>query len=886
MKKQKYVYVVPHSHWDREWYFTIEDSNVLLAENLDHLMTVLENDEDYHGYVFDAQVSVIEEYLQINPEDKERILRLVTAKRLFIGPWYTQTDSLLVHKESMIRNLLYGTRIANEFGHSMEVGYLPDIFGQNAYLPSIFTGFGIENSILQRGIYTDQLGEDLNFTWKSPDGKTVKANNMYFGYGPGKFLAADESYYEERLQPMLEKLADLNGNTGHLLLPAGGDQVLVREHFPKTIEKLNEMDPVHEFILSDFESFMKAAWENGSFENVIEGELIAPQKSRIHNTIRSQRYDIKKLNDEVEQKILHTLEPLAMIGLTLGLKYPQRWLDQMWKQLFDVHAHDSIGGCNSDDTNSDIMQRLTKVGRIADGLINILKKKLTRAISKKLGKDNLNIVFNTQAKPYAGPVESVIFTKEKEFAVTDLDGDKLLVSVAEQEYISGGKMIVVTAEGEKEVEQPGYYRNAVLIDLEGVPPMGYKTLLIEEGLSGSPGMSPSQDAQIENGFYSLRLNDGRLELLNKESGMALKDFLKFENVADAGDSYDFSPLEGDEQHIIDNASLLGVEKAEMAEKMMVVHEALIPGNLEERQTGKATTALKIISAFELRKGEKTVRVTHEIDNHVSDHRVRVLLDTPVANPAVSYGDQAFSVLERPTENAHLAHWKERGFAEAPVPYYPIENFAVAADEETTFAVLTKGIKEYELIKKSGTLALTLFRSVGLLGRDNLAWRPGRASGINNKTVYTPDAQMQLKMEFEYGIVFLDEAFSEKVLFEEVENYRGRYATYQLQSYNTFEERLERFELPQPIEEAPEVFSLFELDHDGIFVSTCKRAYEDNSLLIRMFNPSDRDETCSIASDHFTRAVETDLYEKEGLDTNLHSITVPAKGYMTLKLMGE
>jgi alpha-mannosidase len=886
MDKQKYVYVVPHSHWDREWYFTIEDSNVLLAENLDHLMTILENDEEYHGYVFDAQVSVIEEYLKIKPEDKERIKELVTAKRLFIGPWYTQTDTLLVNKESIIRNLLYGTRIANEFGHSMKVGYLPDIFGQNAYLPSIFSGFGIDSSILQRGIYTDQLAGDLNFIWKSPDGKTIKANNIYFGYGPGKFLAADDSYYEERLQPMLEKLAALNKNTNHLLLPAGGDQVLVREHFPETIAKLNEKDSVHEYFISDYETFMRDAWENGDFENVIEGELIAPQKSRIHNTIRSQRYDIKKLNDQVEQKIIHTLEPMAMIGLSLGLKYPEMWLNQMWKQLFDVHAHDSIGGCNSDDTNADIIERLTKVDRIANGLLNILKKQLTRAISKQLGKENLNVIFNTLPAPYRGLVENVLFTREKEFAITDLDGKELSFDLNAQEYISGGKIIVVTAEGEKEVEQPGYYRNVVLINAEEIPAMGYKALLIEEGKQGSKEMRTSTEAHIENDLYVLRFENGKLELKNKKSGKALTGFLKFENMADAGDSYDFSPLDGDVKRILDTASLISVEKADQAEIMTVIHEALIPGNLEERQSKAETMPFQILTKFELRKGENMVRVSHEIDNKIRDHRVRVLLDTSADNPEYSYGDQAFSVLERPTVNAYLSDWKEKGFAEAPVPYYPIENFAAVANQDSTFAVITKGIKEYEVIKETGTFALTLFRSVGLLGRDNLAWRPGRASGINNKVVLTPDAQMLQKMEFHYGLVYLEEQFEPETLFKEVDLYRGRYASYQLQSYNTFEERLERFELPQPVKEAPPTYSLFNIDNERIFTSACKKAYEDSSLIVRLYNPTSEPQAFIVSSEFYTRAVETDLYEKEGKEMEMDAITIPSKGYITLKLMKE
>ncbi len=66
-------------------------------------------------------------------------------------------------------------------GHSMNIGYLPDIFGQNAYLPSLFKDFNIDYSILQRGLYNEQLKDGLNFTWKSPDGRDIPSNNIYFG---------------------------------------------------------------------------------------------------------------------------------------------------------------------------------------------------------------------------------------------------------------------------------------------------------------------------------------------------------------------------------------------------------------------------------------------------------------------------------------------------------------------------------------------------------------------------------------------------------------------------------------------------------------------------------------------------------------------------------
>ncbi|UXH43211.1 glycosyl hydrolase-related protein [Rossellomorea vietnamensis] len=878
MKKR--VYVVPHSHWDREWYFTIEDSNVLLAENLDHLLDVLETDEDYTGYVFDAQASIVEEYLKVRPENRDRMKQLVERKKLFIGPWYTQTDSLLVNKESITRNLLYGTKISKSFGHSMNCGYLPDIFGQNQYLPSIFKGFGIDNSVLQRGIYTDQLKGDLNFTWKSPDGETVNANNIYFGYGPGKFLEASEAYKEERLFPILEKLADMNQNSDLLLLPAGGDQVLVREHFPETIKKLNEDSEDYEFVLSDYETFMKDAWENGSdFTNVIEGELTATQKSRIHNTIRSQRYDIKKANYEVEHKILNILEPLAVIGQSLGLRYPQAWLDGMWKELFDVHAHDSIGGCNSDDTNRDIVQRLEKVNRIADGLLNILKKQMTEAISRKLGNDSIFVFFNTNASTFSGTVEAILFTKSDQFNVKKRDGEHLAIEAIDQEYISGGKKIVVTAEGEKQVEVPGYYRTVVMADVRDVAGLGYETYLVEEMNDGLNKLEESGTQTVENEHVKVEFAQGNLTLTEKDNGTVISNLLRFENVGDAGDSYDFSPLEGDQPLWMEKGELLSVEAGVLSQKIMVKHEALVPGNLEDRQGEINSESLVIITTIELRKQEKFVRVQHTINNAVEDHRVRVRLNTGVKQPQTTFADQGFGLIERSVDNPYMTGWKENGFAEAPVPIYSLENFAGVSTDSHTFAAVTRGIKEYEVVKETGELALTLFRSVGLLGKDDLMWRPGRASGINNKVVYTPDAQMKQKMVFEYALYVGDAEPVE--MFGLTDQYVDRHASYQKQNLNTFEERLERFEIPYPVKEMDDQVSLLEMDNPSIVMSSCKRAYDDKSMVVRLFNPTETVQTVTLKH-KFSKVSITNLAEEYQEDAETE-IEVNPQGYLTLKL---
>jgi alpha-mannosidase len=278
-------------------------------------------------------------------------------------------------------------------------------------------------------------------------------------------------------------------------------------------------------------------------------------------------------------------------------------------------------------------------------------------------------------------------------------------------------------------------------------------------------------------------------------------------------------------------------------------------------------------------------VHHVIDNKVKDHRVRVLLKTPIEKPESSFADQGFSVLTRKTKNPYLKDWSLNGFAEAPVPVYPLENFAGVTGKEGTFAAITKGIKEYEVLPETGELALTLFRSVGLLGRDDLAWRPGRASGINNKVVYTPNAQMEKKMTFEYGVYFSNELGSKEKLFGLTDQFIGHYATYQKQHLNTFEERLERFEIPYPVTELAPTFSLFKVTNSNVFMSTCKQAFEDQSLIVRLFNPGEKDESTEIVSDLFAQVFETNLYEQPS-KVGRSAFIVPAKGYITLKMTSK
>ncbi|MFA6075516.1 MAG: alpha-mannosidase [Negativicutes bacterium] len=884
------VHVVPHSHWDREWYFTIEDSNVLLVENLDFLIELLETSPDFPAYTFDGQVSVIDEYLKIRPENRERLETLIKNQQLLIGPWYTQTDTLLVGIESIIRNLLYGIRRAKQYGNCMNIGYLPDVFGQNAYLPSLFCDCGLEYSVFQRGVYNDQIKTSLNFFWRSPDDYSIKTNNIYLGYGPGKFIQQDGKYLDEKLRPLLAKLASFEPTDAPLLLPSGGDQMLVRPELPQVVNTLNTHSTDYQFLLSTYEQYLEQAWNKKTDATTITGELIAEEKSRVHHTIGSQRVDIKQKNSALEHKLTHELEPLATIAVQLGLKYPHTWLDSIWTQLFDVHAHDSIGGCNSDETNQTIIDRLDKLSNITDSLLNVLKKQISRAIASTYGKTNILTLFNlAPAKPLAIH-NAVVFSSTPDIELKDFAGSTIEFSIINQQQLSGGTVVAVTAAGEQVTAAPDYYRNELLIKTQ-LPNFGYTALEIielscDETMSSKNELSSSQVVRraatctiIENTNLALELCAGRLKLTHRASGRIFDNLLIFEDSADAGDSYDYSPLANGRTLLFDQCELITQEIHEHTQILLVKQLLSVPAGLSARTAGDCTISIEVLSTLELRAGEKFLRVSHQLTNSACDHRLRVLL--PALSAETSFADQGFSLITRAAENPRLGDWHENKFAEAPVAIYPFQSICGTGDETATFAVFANGLKEYQLLGDERRLALTLFRSVGLLGRDDLLWRPGRASGINNKVVETPDAQLCKPLSFEYALLF-DQTSSESELFTEKEHYLNQTLSYQTQTLNSFEERLDRFMLPQPIDSAPHHFSLLELGNDSVFVSALKCGYDNNTIILRLYNPTAIPQTAGLAAPLFSISV-TNLTE---LQTRPFDQLVPARGYVTLRLTHE
>ena len=66
------VAIVPHTHWDREWYAPFQTFRMRLVQLLDALLPMLESDLSYARFLLDGQTVVIDDYLEIRPEARGR----------------------------------------------------------------------------------------------------------------------------------------------------------------------------------------------------------------------------------------------------------------------------------------------------------------------------------------------------------------------------------------------------------------------------------------------------------------------------------------------------------------------------------------------------------------------------------------------------------------------------------------------------------------------------------------------------------------------------------------------------------------------------------------------------------------------------------------------
>ncbi|MDB2151973.1 mannosylglycerate hydrolase [Clostridium butyricum] len=857
----KKVHIVPHMHWDREWYFSTEESRILLVNNMKEIMDMLENNPDYPYFVMDGQTAILEDYLAVKPQDKERIKKLVEEGKLIIGPWYTQTDEMVVGGESIVRNLLYGIKDCGEFGDYMKIGYLPDSFGQSAQMPQILNGFDIKHSMFWRGCSERKGTGKTEFNWTSDDGSEVVVQMLPLGYAIGKYLPTDIDALKKRMEKYFPVL-DRGATTEHEILPNGHDQMPVQKNIFNVIEKLKELYPDREFFLSRYENIFEEL-EKESNRDTISGEFLDGKYMRVHRSIFSTRMDIKASNARIESKITNILEPLASIAYSLGFEYHHGLIELIWKEIMKNHAHDSIGCCCSDKVHKEIMNRFLLAEEKVDRLIEFYKRKITDAISCEKALDKLTI-FNLMPYEREEIIRAQIITKMKSFEMVNDEDIKLDFQVIHKEEIDAGLI-------DRQIVHYGNYDPFMIYTIEFkdvVPAMGYKTYLIKES---EFMIEKEYEAvnKIDNDFYEIEVNEnGTLKILDKKINKTFDNVLLMENGGDEGDEYDFSPLV--DEKLIFNTHVkaeCSIKKNKFNNEIKISYRLDVPKNIESRKNNNIDGYVDFNISINVPNDKARIDIVFDIDNQACDHRIRTYIPTNIASK-FSVSDNQFGYIKRDVYDEAMDVWEKEGWDERPDSIYPMLTFVGLSDDKHGVAVLTNSTREFEIVgEKFNTIAITLFRSVGFLGKEEMIRRPGRPSGIK---LPTPDSQLIGNITMDFAIATHEKSTLEANVANMAKQYLTPMVTYNKMPYNAM--KLNDSEVSTPYS-----YSLLKQCDENLVLSVIKKAEKEEGLIIRMYNPNEYEESTNLLFDRSIKeAVKANLNERKIEKINIEDSSIKVK----------
>ncbi len=929
MKNQK-AYVIPHTHWDREWRYPIWKNRSLLVDFMDQLLDTLEKDERYNYFHLDGQAIIVEDYLQMRPEKKEIIQKHVQSGRLGIGPWYTLPDLYPVNAECLIRNIQKGIEVSEKYGGYVKIGYHSFGWGQISQFPQIYKDLGFELLFAGKRV-SKKRAPKSEFIWEAPDGSQIFASrfgehsraNVFFNayiqikngmdyFSPGfryqwgeskpaihnsapekqnmDFFITEsqnETWSPEFVQKGFQKAWDAYSQThfpNKRLLMDGSDFSSCQPLLPEIINKANEQFQDIEFVHSNFVDYYNAIKEDINWNELplVKGELRDDAPSDSSANALATRIYIKLLNKKAENLLICKAEPLATMLMAEGHEYPESFINLAWEYLLKSHAHDSINGVTQDKTANDVEYHLNQVVELSETMIERSVSALVNSINfSHFAKDDILLLcINTQPHEVKEVARVVVdIPRDRniwDFMFKDESGNELRVqSIHRKER--------TTAVHDLENRALPFYhdRHEVFVDTGMIPAGGYKTLRLvpkntfpREGewwpvVRKSRGNEISQSpGEMENEFLSVTIHpDGTISILDKETGYQSPPMHYFIDEGDMGDYWVHYPHYHDQ--IFD--SRVAHHRSWCTQNGPLAATIVVETIMELPAYGHRSN--KGIEGESYRSNEtKELRITSEFTLKRDEKKldIRTEVDNTIKDHRLRLILPTGIDAEESVAGGHFSVEKR------PVDPERLDDGMFYPDMQTypmqQFVDLSDNQKGVSVLTNSFTEYEVLrdqHHSIALTllrSVENRICTEFRASG------YFPEqegGQSLRKLEYHYAI-YPHAGNHEKVktgLFAQQFNNKPLY--YLVASNHKGH--------------LPTANSLFSVQSDSLIMTALKKGSSNNSFLIRIHNPTDSAQNGTITSHHKIKNVfETNLIgernteipvEDDGLKINLNKYQI-------------
>ena len=895
----KKICVVSNTHWDREFRFSFEKTRYWLLRMMDVTLEILEKDPDYTSFTMDGHSIMLDDYLEIRPEKREQVEKFVKEGRLVIGPYYTLAEQFSISHEALIRNLIFGKENVEKYGGKVgTVAYTPSSWGQTGQYPQILSDFGLEKVMFYRGISHHESKSE--YIWEAPDGTQMLASRfaIYCRYNwtfevrrPvtrdrkwgnkyiwGKFdevpfRLADKNIgglgYEakspiewynpdglkENIYDLLETEKGhyttpvfLAMNGAYISLPSQYDTAIIKE-----AKKL--FDGEIEVELTDLEGFWNSAekYLDRSKMTVLKGERRSYLKEGMWTklfpgTISARTY-LKQKDFNSYTGLAYFAEPFsAMTQATVG-KNNNDYLKRGWRYHIINHSHDANGGCAPEEVCQDMEYRY----RIANDIAEIVTEQAMSDIAVNLSPDGVDkeavqlVVYNPL------PFKRNIIT-ELAMEIPESFGDGIKIDGVNLQAISSGKSSVFVDSQWDGALVMGSTEHKVFAEFTDIPALGYKVYQIksdEHKLLHISGIASNNT--LENEYLKVTVNgNGTVDVFDKTDGSDYKGLNYLTSQGEVGNAWEHKAPERDRIYnstgvnacvsVIDNGPLVG--------KIRVDYKFAVPIHCDNEQS-ETLVELPVCMIYTLEKDSSDLKVEAVIENNAKDHWLRANFHTGIKTDC-SYSDSHFDIVRRDVKVPDSTGWVEQAFG-----MQPLRTFAAVTDGKNGFAVMPKGLFEYEVFEDT-TMALTLLRACKI-----------KLEVADKKQVDPNDygVQCQGKQVFEYALHFGNDDINTlpnhaAELFAPVKCAvcgRGK-GTLPLQASNV------------------------SIDNKKVHFTAIKPAFDGNGIILRFYNPTDTEQMVTFTFDKAPYALYRCNMGEDIIEKIANPVKAAAKKIVTVKVV--
>lgn len=911
-------HIVPHTHWDRAWYLPFQKYRYKLVEMVDDLLDLMENNPAaYPSFELDGQTVVLEDYLEVKPENEGRIRKLIDDGRLNIGPWYVLPDEYIVGGEALVRNLLMGARTAERWGGRSEVGYVPDPFGHVGQLPAILKGAGLDSFIFTRGAgpWIQEAGGVFN--WYASDGRTkVLAIQqvpdypclMAWGFENRPLdrkdsLNIDVDTAMGRVERLMDKHEALGWKPDVLLFGQGSDHTHPQPTLPYLIGKANsKFNGRIRFQHSSFPAYIEAlkGWLGSKKIFRFQGELHSGWDRNILSGVFSARLHLKRANDHAMRLMRDRIEQLSAISYAHGGRFRGARLDLAWREILRNHPHDDICGCSVDETHDDMEVRFKHAEQIAvmleDDVCAELRDQMDLSHDDR---DAVPLLFhNPLPKAWSGSLMIDLAVPKfrcwldhglpVKIALASTPGD-CLIHTSGLTITPKSWDLHVHHDRVANVELP---RIVGRIHVHRLPPgLSVAHALPGRGPYALPGEPVNLGGEFErtdwmdNGLVRVLFRaDGRFDVMDHTTGRHLTGVARLEDSEDAGDSYDWSAgghpvaqaagrgekmprrVEAIDQRFADQDEanrkvFLSIEHQDEWTATVRLHIAwALPARFDDASQRRSEELEwnTIDHYITMRSGHAMVEVETWVNNACEDHRLRLHIPTGMDVKNVFAGG-AFDVIERPANWPHHGDWEQ--------PHVPTQHFSdllMVQDKDGGSAVFCPGSNEYEAITTEGgtTLAITLLRATGHLSRDGFASRRNRAGPVYE----APGAQCKGSNWTRWAVMAYEDDWAEAGIHQIAETFACKASVLSALPKPQLDGEFDEVCTDGPRGRRMQVIRLVGTGPMPI-IACIKPAADGNGTIVRLYNPTEV---------NWEGRIETDLplFNVRGCDLIENATTKP------------